>query len=172
MAASQAHMEERLKLAGIRALKPAAALHVLEQLLRQRALTDRPYSVAVVDLIQRDPHENPQRNRFRETLRVAESAERGPMLENYLRQELASVLGASSVAVSVEQPLSTMGIDSLMAVELRTKIQSELGVVVPIARVLEGPTLRQLTALLLEQLTAQWLTEASGEGEEWEVLTI
>ena len=95
------------------------------------------------------------------------------MLEDYLRQQLAKVLRAAPSGIDVQQPLSNLGIDSLMAIELRTRIQTDLHVVIPIAQVLQGPTLRQMTALLLEQLTTQWLAEAPPSGgQEWEVLTI
>jgi thioester reductase-like protein len=105
-------------------------------------------------LIQPASTQAPENSRFREALRAARSEERQPMLEDYLRQQLAKVLRAAPSGIDVHQPLSNLGIDSLMAIELRTKIQTDLGVVVPIAQVLQGPTLRQMTGLLLEQLTS------------------
>jgi short-subunit dehydrogenase/acyl carrier protein len=186
MAAAQHQMDERMKLVGVRALAPQAALQVLEQLLPQPVA-----QIGVVDinwrrfqpgatpppllagLIQRASAQGPERSHFREVLRAAASEERQPMLEDYLRQRLAQVLRAAPSGIDVEQPWSNLGIDSLMAIELRTKIQTDLRVVVPIAQVLQGPTLRRMAALLLEQLTTHWLAEAPpSDGQEWEVLTI
>ena len=47
--------------------------------------------------------------------------------------------------------------------------------VLPIENVLEGPSLRRMATLLLEQLTAKWLAEAPTRKDadsEWEVLTV
>jgi hypothetical protein len=45
-----------------------------------------------------------------------------------------------------------LGMDSLMAVQLKNRIETDLGVLVPIAHFLQSPSVAQLTAQLLEQL--------------------
>ena len=52
----------------------------------------------------------------------------------------------------MNQPLSTLGIDSLMAVELKNRIESDLQVAVPLIKVIQGPSVAELAALLLSQL--------------------
>ena len=49
-------------------------------------------------------------------------------------------------------PLNALGLDSLMVIELKNLLESDTGVVLPIARFLEGPSLVQLGALVLEGL--------------------
>src|SRR5262249_31642417 len=102
--------------------------------------------------------------------------DRQSTLETYLREQLAQVLGSSASDLDVQLTLANLGIDSVMAVELRTRIQTDLAVVLPIENVLEGPSLRRMATILLEQLTAKWLAEAPAArteaDSEWEVLTV
>jgi acyl carrier protein len=81
--------------------------------------------------------------------------------------------------LDVRQPINTLGIDSLMAIELRTRVQKDLGAVVPIADVLQGPSIAQLAALLLQQLSVGRLLDvthvkaaAAADDENWEVLKL
>jgi hypothetical protein len=71
----------------------------------------------------------------------------------------------------MDQPLSTMGLDSLMAIELRTKIEGDLHVLLPIATLFKGPTVRELAGQLLGLAIGVASVEAA-EGEDWEVLKL
>ncbi|MBV9790945.1 MAG: amino acid adenylation domain-containing protein, partial [Chloroflexi bacterium] len=90
----------------------------------------------------------------RESLLAAETAEREPLLQAYLRSQVAHVLGVATERVDLNQPASTLGIDSLMAVELQHTIETELEVVVPMVYFLEERSLAELAADLLEQVSA------------------
>ena len=74
------------------------------------------------------------------------------ILENQLREQSARVLKMAPAALDVEQPLSHLGIDSLMAIELKNRIEADLGVAIPMVKFLEGPSVRDLSAFLAEQL--------------------
>jgi NAD(P)-dependent dehydrogenase (short-subunit alcohol dehydrogenase family)/acyl carrier protein len=92
------------------------------------------------------------------------SAERRPaIISGYLRERLAGVLHADHADLGLDRPINRFGLDSLMALELRSRMESELGVVVPLVRLLEGPTLDELTRdivdLLLERDSASQPTE-------------
>jgi acyl carrier protein len=75
-----------------------------------------------------------------------------PILECQLREQAARVLRLPAAALDVEQPLNNVGIDSLMAIELKNRIESDLGVTVPMVKFLEGPSVRGLADYLAEQL--------------------
>jgi acyl transferase domain-containing protein/acyl-CoA synthetase (AMP-forming)/AMP-acid ligase II/acyl carrier protein len=75
-----------------------------------------------------------------------------PILEGQLREQAARVLRLSPAALDVEQPLNNLGIDSLMAIELKNRIEADLGVTVPMVKFLEGPSVRDLAGYLTEQL--------------------
>jgi acyl transferase domain-containing protein/acyl-CoA synthetase (AMP-forming)/AMP-acid ligase II/acyl carrier protein len=74
------------------------------------------------------------------------------ILESQLRDQTSRVLKMSPAALDIEQPLSNLGIDSLMAIELKNRIEADLGATVPMVKFLEGPSVRELSAFLAEQL--------------------
>jgi acyl carrier protein len=83
---------------------------------------------------------------------AAPPPERRRLLEAHLQREVARVLRLAVSKLDVNQPLSTLGIDSLMAVELKNRIESDLQVAVPLIQVIQGPSVAELAALLLDQL--------------------
>jgi acyl transferase domain-containing protein/acyl-CoA synthetase (AMP-forming)/AMP-acid ligase II/thioesterase domain-containing protein/acyl carrier protein len=88
----------------------------------------------------------------RAALLAEEPAKRPQLLESYLREQVARPLGIAPSRLDIRQPLHNLGIDSLMALELKGRIEGELGLLVPVAQFLEGPSVARLAALLLDQL--------------------
>ena len=81
-------------------------------------------------------------------VRRAAPAERQRLLESYLRDQAAGKLGLAPSRLDIEMPLNHLGVDSLIAMELRTQIERDLGIVVPVVALLDGPTITQLAARL------------------------
>jgi acyl transferase domain-containing protein/NADPH:quinone reductase-like Zn-dependent oxidoreductase/NAD(P)-dependent dehydrogenase (short-subunit alcohol dehydrogenase family)/acyl carrier protein len=90
----------------------------------------------------------------RNTILNAEVAERPKLLEEYMRNAGGRVLGLATAKLDLEQPLNRMGIDSLMAVELKNRIEADLGIDLPVLKVLEGASLSQLASFLSERFAA------------------
>ncbi|MES1244335.1 MAG: amino acid adenylation domain-containing protein, partial [Acidobacteriota bacterium] len=67
---------------------------------------------------------------------------RGGVFSDILMQEAARV--ARTSRIDPTQPLLALGLDSLGAVELQSRLASRLGVLVPVARILEGASLAEL----------------------------
>ena len=68
---------------------------------------------------------------------------------------MARVLGHSdSETIPLGHKLTDLGIDSLLAVELRTRLHTSLGGPLPETLLLDHPTVESLVAFLSEQLTA------------------
>ncbi|HEX4038892.1 MAG TPA: SDR family NAD(P)-dependent oxidoreductase [Acidobacteriaceae bacterium] len=67
-----------------------------------------------------------------------------PQLIAFLRGSLATILGIDEAAVVATRSLVDIGVDSLMALEFRNRIRSELQVSVATAKLLAGPTLEDL----------------------------
>jgi acyl carrier protein len=88
----------------------------------------------------------------RAALQAAPRSEWQSILENQLRDQTARVLKLAPHALDVDQPLSNVGIDSLMAIELKNRIEADLGATVPMVKFLEGPSVRDLAAFLADQL--------------------
>ncbi len=82
-------------------------------------------------------------------LQEAEPAERQKLLTDFLREQVARVLGIAESQLDVNQPLNTLGFDSLMALELKNLIEGQLGLTVPVAAFLDGPSTSKLVAQLL-----------------------
>lgn len=76
-------------------------------------------------------------------------------VERYLTQVLADVLGLPPTQVHPQRPLKRQGIDSLMAVEVRTRVQRDLGALLPIAKMLGGQNLAEMAADLHGQLSSK-----------------
>jgi surfactin synthase thioesterase subunit/malonyl CoA-acyl carrier protein transacylase/acyl carrier protein len=65
----------------------------------------------------------------REQILTAAPDDRPSLLASYFRGLLAKVLGTATTKLDGQQPLYSLGLDSLMAAELRTRIESDLGIV-------------------------------------------
>jgi acyl carrier protein len=85
----------------------------------------------------------------------AAPADRGQLLQSYVTEQVARVLGLSPSQLDIQQPLTNLGLDSLMAVELKNRISANLGVNVPMVKFLQGFSVAQAASQLLEQLTAE-----------------
>ncbi|HZT80840.1 MAG TPA: SDR family NAD(P)-dependent oxidoreductase, partial [Gemmataceae bacterium] len=87
----------------------------------------------------------------RDAIRAAGPDERRNLLDLLLRDKVARVLGADADRLDRDTPLLHLGLDSLMAVELRNWIEGELDVNLPIVELMRSPSVARLTELLLEQ---------------------
>lgn len=167
-------LAQRLTLLGISSIAPKQALEILGRLLAQRAA-----QVVVVPVdwkrfrafypegsiaplfseLARDEAENLRlaggTSERREALLKAEPAERRQLLQSYLSEQVARVLGLSPSKLDPQQPLSQLGLDSLMAVDLKNRIAVDLKVNVPVAKFLQGFSVDQAVTQVLEQLAAE-----------------
>lgn len=75
---------------------------------------------------------------------------------------VARVLGTSARRIDADLPLTEMGIDSLMAVELQTVMERDFGTAPPLAAVLQGASIRQLSTTLHGALQLDARPPASG----------
>ena len=75
------------------------------------------------------------------------------LVERYLVRKLASILDQAPERIGPDIPLVQMGLDSLMAVELMSALQQDLGASVALSDLLEQASLRDLGSAALGQLT-------------------
>ena len=92
-------------------------------------------------------------SKFVQQLKAASPTEREKLLLNYFQDEISQVLRTSASQVDVRQPLNTMGLDSLMALELRNRLQTNLAVDVPVVKFIEDNSIVDLAAEVKGQLT-------------------
>jgi phthiocerol/phenolphthiocerol synthesis type-I polyketide synthase D len=79
---------------------------------------------------------------------------RPPLIGTYLRAEAARVLGMPAERFDAAAPLSSYGFDSLMAVQLKNRIEADLGVILPMTRFLHGPSVDELVPSVLAATAA------------------
>ncbi len=77
---------------------------------------------------------------------------RRQVLETYLCEQVAGVLRIPPSRLNVNEPLTALGMDSLMAIELKNKVEYEAGVRIPIVSLLQGPSIAQFAGQLLDQI--------------------
>jgi len=94
-----------------------------------------------------------------DALREMDPAEADRVVTARLRRRISAVMGFSADgAIETDQPLTELGMDSLMAVRMRNTVRADFGVEPPVALILQGATLADLTVDLIRQLG---LAEAS-----------
>lgn len=73
-------------------------------------------------------------------------------IEAYLVSQLAARLAIDDVAIDKNQSVAYYGLDSLGATELGHRIETDLGIVLPVSSLLDGRRVAQLAADLQDQL--------------------
>jgi acyl carrier protein len=99
------------------------------------------------------------------------------ILRPYVHGQVARVLGFDASALDADMPLSSLGFDSLMAVQLRNKIRADLVIEIPLPEFLTGPTVAELNALIAGRLGGPEATgaapaQAGPATDSWEEGTI
>ena len=99
-----------------------------------------------------------------------EPAQRLARLAGLVRQELATVLALGSAAGTIEDDASftSLGLDSLTAVELRNRLQQVLGRPVPATAAFEWPSVTAFASGLAGLHAQAEATPPAAEGEEGE----
>jgi acyl transferase domain-containing protein/aryl carrier-like protein len=175
-AAEERPLLDRLTLRGMASFTPEYALELFEQVLQRRAaqvavmsvdwaqflrfypeFASQPSFSLMHDVVAlrrspAGPGESPRRLRLRDDLAAARADDRLGMLVSRLAERVARTVGLLPEALDVDQPFTALGLDSLMAVELRNWLSQEAGVTVPVVRLLRGPTLRQFAGDVLRDL--------------------
>ena len=86
---------------------------------------------------------------------AAKPEERQQALAARLCEQVARVLGAAVSELDTEQPLTSFGLDSIMAVEMSHWIGNELKMDLPTMALIQTPNLSHLAAQILDQLDAR-----------------
>ena len=88
----------------------------------------------------------------RQILLATEASQRPSLLEAYLARRINSTLQLRGSQFDEKTPLQYLGMDSMLALELKKELETQLGVGVPVAEFMSGITMERLSKLLLDQL--------------------
>ena len=80
---------------------------------------------------------------------AAPAGEHKSLLETYLREQAARVLRVNAADIPASSPLSQLGLDSLMTVELMNRIEADLRININTGGLLGGQSIAGLAADLL-----------------------
>ncbi len=70
---------------------------------------------------------------------------RAAAIEASVLARIAEVLGVPSSSLDAGEPLSHFGIDSMTALQLKNGLERDLAISLPLAKLLQGPTIRELS---------------------------
>lgn len=173
--AAQAERGGRLAQRGFRSIAPAEGIEALSQLFKQESaqvgvipidwklVQQFTPEVAALPLFSRvafTEEEQPtadgrQQGLTRDLLLSTEPSARAQLLVDYLRETASRILGLGQTALDPRRPLNAMGLDSLMAIELKNAIQTKLGIVLPVSVIVGGPSIAELVVQMLGLLNEQ-----------------
>jgi NADPH:quinone reductase-like Zn-dependent oxidoreductase len=104
------------------------------------------------ELVERREADRQGAARFRTALLDAAPAERRSMLERHLAEQVAQVLRTSPSRINPDTPFNSMGLDSLMGLELRNRLELSLGTGLPVTMVWSHPTIAALAPHLAARM--------------------
>jgi acyl transferase domain-containing protein/NADPH:quinone reductase-like Zn-dependent oxidoreductase/NAD(P)-dependent dehydrogenase (short-subunit alcohol dehydrogenase family)/acyl carrier protein len=111
--------------------------------------------------IEAEASESPQ-----DAILKLDAESRIPFLIGYLQSQIAKVLRLPSTQecdIDAQKSLNRLGIDSLMTVELRNRIEFDLRISMPVIKLLQRPTITQLANQIVSMLPTQ---TAAAPGKE------
>jgi len=179
---------ERLESFGLRRISPASALAALDALLAQGttqaavvtidwallAKVDAPLARTAQltevagQLVAAAATATAGGEWLQQVVATAPEA-RAALVQGAVSDIVARVLRIPAAELRQAEPLSNLGLDSLMAVEIKNRVRSELGVDVPLARLLEGASTDAIAAQVAQDLPATGQSGNSAAVEEFTV---
>lgn len=167
---------DRVAQRGFPMIDPAKGVRSLAELLRQNATqtavfpanwdrvlqqfpagAEPPFYAELIGEVRRT-RRGPDREKapggFAAKFAQAPAASRPQLMTQFLHEQLQTILGIDAHGhLELDQPLSDMGLDSLMGIELKSRVGADLGVNIPLQKFAGAATLDGLAALLLEQMS-------------------
>ena len=90
------------------------------------------------------------------------------LVEGYLKETVARVLHIEQARLEIDRSLNALGMDSMMAVELKNRIEQGITVNISVVDLLQGASVTQLASLFIERIQLSQADEqdvASGDLE-------
>ncbi|HEY1403340.1 MAG TPA: type I polyketide synthase, partial [Pyrinomonadaceae bacterium] len=177
---TSAEADTLLRRVGVRALKPRLAVRALDRLLAAQAADA---AVADVDwTLFRGSYEARGKQPFLERISGGQAAESGPaksstfveqlraaapaarkrQLMRFIQTEVAQVLGLGSQLPDPEQGFFEMGMDSLLSLEFKARLETELARSLPATLIFDNPTIQSLTGRLFDELPGEVASKQAG----------
>jgi acyl transferase domain-containing protein/acyl carrier protein len=95
----------------------------------------------------------PASSSLRDALLAAETEQRLPMLESHLKEQVCKILRLVPGKIDRHKPLGALGLDSLMALELRNRLEDSLALQLSVTLIWNYQTIAALSEHLTEKLS-------------------
>ncbi|MEM9271363.1 MAG: SDR family NAD(P)-dependent oxidoreductase [Cyanobacteria bacterium P01_F01_bin.143] len=165
-AAAQRKAGDRIKQRGIGAIAPEQVLEALEFIINNGFTEIGVVPIRWSDFMQQwsnwqflaDFEDNSQsstvvQSEFLQQLESTIAKERRELLTNHVRWQVIKVLGLnSSHLIELQQGFFELGMDSLTSIELRNRLQTSLGLSIPLTASFDYPTVGELIDYLITLL--------------------
>jgi acyl transferase domain-containing protein/NADPH:quinone reductase-like Zn-dependent oxidoreductase/acyl carrier protein/SAM-dependent methyltransferase len=92
---------------------------------------------------------------WRAKIQAASAEDRNGVIGEAVRDVVGSVLRVKPDSLREDQPLTDLGLDSLMGVEIETMLESAIGVALPPTSLMRARTIGQIANLLAEQMGSE-----------------
>lgn len=102
---------------------------------------------------------------FRQTLEDAQINKRKTVLIAHLREQVAKILGMSRPPAQ-DSGFAELGMDSMMTIELKNRLESSLQVSLPATVAFEYPTIEMLSAYALDEMFKHEAAEDNADSDE------
>jgi acyl carrier protein len=167
--ASSPEITQRLDRLGASIMPLSETLDTLDELMSGTAVQVAAAQIRWKDLLRSMPSPTPARfaglaseagaeesratasSRVRDILE-ADAAALPSLLEAYIRDHLARAIGASPARIDMQQSLLSLGLDSLIALEVRNRIIADLDLNVPLSKIIQSVSISAFAAYIAERL--------------------
>ncbi|MFG0264996.1 MAG: SDR family NAD(P)-dependent oxidoreductase [Rhodopirellula sp. JB055] len=118
---------------------------------------NRPFFVEFADSSQADAGSIVDQvdHEFRAQLAGISDDERTDRLRHYFASELARLMGWEAEQIDVKQKLSELGMDSLIAMELKNNLEQRLAITIPMSALVESPSINSLVGHVVSQFAEE-----------------
>ncbi len=157
--------EHEVQVYGVVLIKPGSIPKTSSGKIQRRATRTQfengELSVVESDILKISDIARQQTQLQRSELLALSPRECQPILESYLIELLAGVLSIAPDDINPQEPLSTLGLDSLKVFELKNRIEVDLEVEVSVADFFEGMSTLALATKILAKLTTDAIPSIS-----------
>jgi 8-amino-7-oxononanoate synthase len=153
---------QKITAQGMGSINPEQGLQLLQELLAQKAIqvgvlpvdwAKFPYSSPFLEAVIPTTTKSSSSSEFVQKLEIANKCDRQTILFDFVRSQIAKVLGFNSPElIEANENFADLGMDSLMAVELKNRLQATLGKSIAQSLVFDYPTLQALVEHLLGEV--------------------
>ncbi|MEM9366255.1 MAG: SDR family NAD(P)-dependent oxidoreductase [Planctomycetota bacterium] len=171
--ASDPKVKQQLLARGMRLIPPDAAIEKLMTLAEEEttcvAVMDIEWDTAMRGVASLPPrfsevagdgqrtadHRDQKDTDYLDSLAALPSDEAVASLKHYFASELARLMEWDVEEISVSQPLADLGMDSLIAMEMKSNLEQRLGIEIPMAALVESPSIESLVSHAERQLLSE-----------------